>query len=112
MRSSGTVGGYEDNSLDLVLELNPWDNDVISSLRDGLSVTQRTNDLDLQRSARSSLLETVTPSPRPGDLRPSFWEESSPSELSLAEKKLCLSPASDSGSPSNIDYRDLSFRST
>ena len=75
-RSLGTARGSREVSEDLELELDPWDDDVISSFRNGLSITQRTDAQYLQHSTRErhshSLGETVTPSPRPDGVRPSF----------------------------------------
>ena len=114
-RSLGTAKDSEDISADLELDLDPWDDDVISSFRNGLSITQRTDDQYLQHSTgregqSHSLGETVTPSPRPDGVRPSFWEETSPRELSRTERNLCLSPPSDSASPSDVEFGGLAFK--
>ena len=111
-RSLGPARDSEEISVDL--ELDPWDDDIISSFRNGLSITQRTDDQYLQHSNRErhshSLGETVTPSPRPDGVRPSFWEETSPREMSRTERNLCLSPPSDSASPSDMEFGDLAFK--
>ena len=52
----------------------------------------------------------MTPSPRPDGVRPSFWEETSPRELSRTERNLCLSPPSDSASPSDVEFGGLAFK--
>ena len=114
-RSFGTAKDSEDISADLELDLDPWDDDVISSFRNGLSITQRTDDQYLQHSTgregqSHSLGETVTPSPRPDGVRPSFWEETSPREVSRTERNLCLSPPSDSASPSDVEFGGLVFK--
>ena len=113
-RSLGTARGSREVSEALELELDPWDDDVISSFRNGLSITQRTDDQYLQHSTRErhshSLGETVTPSPRPDGVRPSFWEETSPREMSRTERNLCLSPPSDSASPSDMEFGDLELQ--
>ena len=52
----------------------------------------------------------MTPSPRPDGVRPSFWEETSPRELARTERNLCLSPPSDSASPSDVEFGGLAFK--
>ena len=114
-RSLETANCSEDGSLDFVLDLDPWDDDVISSFRDGLSLSQQADELGpLQSTQRSkqapSLAEALTPSPRMGDPRPSFWEESSPSDASIIDRNLCLSPPSDSASPLGVDFGNMASK--
>ena len=114
-RSLETANGSEDGSLDFILDLDPWDDDVISSFRDGLSLSQQADEvgplLSTQRSKQApSLAEALTPSPRMGDPRPSFWEESSPSDASIIDKNLCLSPPSDSTSPVGVDFGGMASK--